>query len=166
MPSAISLLLLTGFAGLMAAAAFEDFRRLIIPNWVILALLALWPAHLATLPTAAWLLDGAGAFGCALGIFAVGALLYARGCVGGGDVKLLAAAALWMGPAATPEFLLLTALAGGVLAMALLTPVGGLITLGRTVLGPAGLDAPANAVPYGVAIAAAALIVILQPLAG
>lgn len=166
MPSAISLVTLIGFAGLMATAAIEDFRRLVIPNWVILALLALWPAYLLAKPVAALPVDGAGALGCALGIFVVGAVLFARGYIGGGDVKLLAAATLWMGPAATPEFLLLTAFAGGVLAMALLTPVGVLVNLSRSLLGPAGPDAPANAVPYGVAIAAAALIVILQPLAG
>lgn len=170
MPSVLTFLSLVGFAGLMATAAYEDFRRLIIPNWVVLGLLALWPLKLATMPTSALLSGAAGAFGCAFGIFLLGALLFSRGIVGGGDVKLLAAATLWMGPAATPEFLVLTGLAGGMLAMALLTPIGALVTTwGRAFLGPAGnaaLDAPRNAVPYGVAIAVAAITVLLQPLAG
>src|SRR5262245_28690788 len=72
------------FAGLMVIAAFEDFRRLIIPNWLTLALALLWPIYLL----AASSLSGAlGAIGCALAVFAVGALCFARGYVGGGDVK-------------------------------------------------------------------------------
>ncbi len=39
-------LALAGFAGLMAGAAFEDFRRFTIPNWLTLGLCALWPVSL------------------------------------------------------------------------------------------------------------------------
>ena len=43
---------LAGFAGLMTTAAVVDFRRLVIPNAVVLGLCALWPLHLALAPPA------------------------------------------------------------------------------------------------------------------
>src|SRR5260370_24293776 len=85
---------LAGFAGLMTTAAVEDFRRLMIPNALTLALCVLWPLHLATAPTIT-LAAALGAAGCGLAVFLAGALLFSRGLVGGGDVKLLTAATLW-----------------------------------------------------------------------
>src|SRR5579875_1130460 len=162
MTAALHLAALAAFAALMLAAAVEDFRRLVIPNRLILALIATWPLYLATgalAPVAAL---------AALG--AVGALLFARGLIGGGDVKLLCAAALWAGPAATPRLLVLTALFGGVLSLILLSPLGARLSLaGRALLGPPdAADAAGGriAVPYGKAIAGAALFVTLQPLFG
>ena len=108
MPLHLHLVPLAGFAGLMAMAAFEDFRRLVIPNAVTLALCLLWPLHLATAatinPSATF-----GAVGCAAAVFIAGALLFSRGLMGGGDVKLLSAAALWAGPGMTPQLLVATA---------------------------------------------------------
>ncbi len=59
-------------------------------------------------------------------MFAVGALGFAGGVVGGGDVKLLAAASLFAGPAHMIDFLTVTALIGGALGLALLAgaPIG------------------------------------------
>jgi prepilin peptidase CpaA len=157
---AIHLVPVAGFTGLMAVAALEDLRRLIIPNRLILALCVLWPFYLAMAPNLS-LAAGGLAAGCAAAVFVVGALLYARGLIGGGDVKLLAVATLWAGPDATPALLVWTGLLGGVLSLVLLlTPL-------RMVLpGPAGVaadDAHPIAVPYGVAIAAAAIIVTIPP---
>jgi len=94
-------------------------------------------------------------------------VLFARGFLGGGDVKLLAAATLWAGPADTPALLVLTGVLGGALALFLLMPFGAqLVAAGRTLLTPSSASSaehPAMAVPYGVAIAAAALIVTLSP---
>jgi prepilin peptidase CpaA len=161
-------ILLTAFAGLMVAAAFEDFRRLTIPNLVPAALCLLWPLHL--LSTGPSLYGGFGAIGSALAVFLVGAVFFARGWLGGGDVKLLAAAVLWAGPAATPNLLLMTGVLGGVMALFLFMPFGGqLVASARLMLGQAllqhesGIAAP---IPYGVAIAAAAVIVTVQPLLG
>lgn len=168
LPTALELLSLGGFAGLMAAAAFEDFRRFIIPNQLILVAVALWPLHLAATPAAG--LAALGAVGCAVAVFLVGALLFSRGYVGGGDVKLLSVATLWAGPSGTPELLVVTGLLGGALSIVLLTPFGAqMAAFGRAYLDPAGsaaIDAAANSVPYGVAIAGAALILTLQPLFG
>ncbi len=151
-----------GFTALMVAAAFEDFRRFTIPNWVTLGICALWPLSLLAAPSAAGAIGG---LACGFTVFAVGALLFARGYIGGGDVKLLAAAALWAGPALLPSLLIVTGLLGGVLALILLSPIGAYLVAGaRAQLGFA--DAPEAAitstpVAYGIAIAAASLIVIL-----
>src|SRR5579884_3359817 len=124
---------LAAFAALMVVAAVEDFRRLIIPNPLTLALLVLWPAYIA----GAFSFIGAlGALGCAAVVFVVGALCFARGYMGGGDVKLLSAATLWVGPAQTPALLLVTGLVGGALALFLLMPMGAQAAqFGRTLLG-------------------------------
>jgi prepilin peptidase CpaA len=164
-PIAPHLVPLAGFAGLMATAAFEDLRRLIIPNGLILGLCALWPLHVVTAPVLTLAAAGTATL-CAAAVFIVGALLFSRGLIGGGDVKLLAAATLWAGPAATVSLLVLTSLLGGVLCLLLLTPIGALIAAARPIVRDSGDPARgANPVfvPYGVAIAAAALIVTIPP---
>jgi prepilin peptidase CpaA len=151
---------LAGFAGLMATAAVVDFRRLIIPNWIVLGLCALWPLHFAVASDLS-LAAGLTAFGCAAAVFVAGALLFSRGLIGGGDVKLLSAATLWAGPSLTPALLFATALLGGLLTILLLVPLAM-----RTMFPPADAGAGAakpGSVPYGIAIAAAALIVTLPP---
>lgn len=163
------LLVLGGFAALMAAAAFEDFRRLVIPNRLVLGLCALWLLRPAVMPASQWLaaLETAGA---AVAIFVAGALLFSRGLVGGGDVKLLSAAALWAGAVEVPALLLVTALFGGLLSLVCLTPAGARLAAARTALrNPADRNAATTrpiAVPYGVAIAAAALFVTIPPRLG
>jgi prepilin peptidase CpaA len=155
---------LLAFAALMLAAAFEDFRRLAIPNWLTLGLCLAWPLYILQGST----LSGAlGALGCAVLVFAIGAVLFARGYVGGGDVKLLTAATLWAGPDATVSLLTVTGVLGGVLAMVLLMPPAAhLASLARAKLGPdtelTGAET-SPPVPYGIAIAGAALIVTILP---
>jgi prepilin peptidase CpaA len=154
----------TAFGVVMAAAAVEDFRRLVIPNLLPILLCALWPVYFAAAPS---LYGALAAIGCALAVFIVGAVLFARGYLGGGDVKLLSAATLWAGPAGTPALLMLTGVLGGALALFLLMPFGmHIAAAARGMLGQPpivterGLGMP---VPYGVAIAGAALIVTLHP---
>jgi prepilin peptidase CpaA len=162
----LQIVALAGFAGLMLAAAFEDLRRLIIPNALIVALCVIWPLHLAAAPS---LYGALGALGCALAVFLAGAVCFSHGWLGGGDVKLLAVATLWAGPEATPALLLLTGILGGVLALILMMPPGAYIaTLARAKLGPSDNSASgghglATPIPYGIAIAGAAVIVILLP---
>jgi prepilin peptidase CpaA len=163
MTLAVHYLVLAAFAGLMAVAAFEDFRRLTIPNWVTLSACLLWPAYFVASPS--W--HGAlAALGCAVAVFLVGAVLFARGYLGGGDVKLLAAGVLWAGPSGTPALLILTGIFGGVLALILLSPLGAyLVASTRLQSGAAAHSAVPGStpVPYGIAIAGAALSVILPP---
>jgi len=155
----LHLVALAGFAALMTAAAVEDVRRLVIPNAIVVGLCVLWPLQLASAPAIS-LVGTAGAALCAAAVFAAGALLFSRGLMGGGDVKLLAAATLWAGPATTPALLVVTAILGGMLAIARLSPLAM-----RAVLAPAETLSAAKRmpVPYGVAIAAAALIVTIPP---
>src|SRR5712672_4818783 len=152
------------FAAVMAIAAYEDFRRLVIPNLLPAILCVAWPVHFAAVPS---LFGAMTAIGCALAVFIVGAALFARGFLGGGDVKLLTAATLWAGAAGTPSLLVLTGLLGGVLTLFLLMPFGAqLAEASRAFLAPSAISADhdaAKSVPYGVAIAGAGLIVILSP---
>src|SRR5690348_9166291 len=98
-------IVLAAFTAMMLAAAFEDFRRLVIPNALTLSMGALWVLDFAAEPS---LYGGLAAIGCAAAVFLGGAVLFARGYLGGGDVKLLAAATLWAGPTGTPTLLVLT----------------------------------------------------------
>jgi len=152
------------FAVVMLIAAFEDFRRLVIPNLLPLVLCVAWPLHFAAAPS---LVGALSAIGCALAVFIVGAALFSRGFLGGGDVKLLTAATLWAGTSGTPSLLVLTGVLGGVLTLFLLMPFGAqLAEASRAFLGPSAISAnhdTAKSVPYGVAIAGAGLIVILSP---
>jgi len=98
--------------------------------------------------------------GIGLAVLVLGFCLFSFGYVGGGDAKLLAGTALWFGWSEIVPFVIITTLCGGVLAIGLLSA--------RRVPLPAGLarlpwlarlhDASEGA-PYGIAIAAGALIV-------
>ncbi|WP_254434856.1 prepilin peptidase [Magnetospirillum sp. UT-4] len=77
-------------------------------------------------------------------VLAGGFVLFAKGLWGGGDAKLAAALGLFVGFAGMPRFLVVMALAGGILAVVVLV-------LRRL---PGGAARSAE-LPYGVAIAAA-----------
>jgi prepilin peptidase CpaA len=101
---------------LMMIAGIGDFLTYKIPNWLTgliavsfipMALLTAMPLETVALHVAA-----------GVGLLIVGFGLFAGGLVGGGDAKLMAAAGLWFGWPASMFFLAYTALAGGVLAIA------------------------------------------------
>src|SRR5437763_10384920 len=79
----VEALAITGFAGVMTVAAFEDFRRMVIPNLLPIVLCVLWPLYFAAAPS---LYGALAAIGCAAAVFFAGAILFARGWLGGGDV--------------------------------------------------------------------------------
>jgi len=95
------------------------------------------------------------------GLLALGFALFALNVIGGGDAKLIAAVGPWMGLAAFPEFLIYTAIAGGVLSAAVLA-MRNFQTSAAAAAGPGAWLArafPENAgLPYGVAIAAGGLL--------
>ena len=149
--------LLTVFPAIMIVAALTDATSFTIPNRLSLILLA------AFLPTALALGRGPAEIGLdvAVGVCALlaGMAMFAAGWIGGGDAKLFAAAGLWLGWPALPGFLMITALAGGGLAVLLLNARSAYV---RTHLAgvPGWLDrltTPGADVPYGVAIAVGAL---------
>ena len=151
-------LVVWAFIGLLGWAAWSDFRRLLIPNRISIAIVALFPAYaLAAGLTPSEI--GAAAL-CAAGLFALGVVLFARGWIGGGDAKLLAATALWAGGARLADFVVITTLAGAALALLLYVPrrlsayLPALVWLEVPVgAGAAARPAPAQ-LPYGIAIAA------------
>ncbi|HYC02565.1 MAG TPA: prepilin peptidase [Azospirillaceae bacterium] len=129
-------------AGLLLWAAIGDIARYLIPNRIPAALVLAFLVQAAVAGTAgslaAHLLTGAA-------VLAVCILLFAMNVIGGGDAKLLAATALWAGPAATPLLILVMGVAGGLLALAML--------LHHRLRAPEGAEPPRR-IPYGVAIAA------------
>lgn len=50
-------------------------------------------------------------------VLVIGFILFARGWIGGGDAKVISAAVLWLGPGLIVPFLLIMAIAGGVLSV-------------------------------------------------
>lgn len=144
MPAALSLTAL----GLLVAAATTDMLERRIPNALAAGLAGVGLARIA--------LDLAGGGGAgpaaadlaaATALFLLGATAFRLGLLGGGDVKLAAAAALWTGAALVLPFLMATALAGGALAVGFLA----LALLRR--------DGRKIALPYGIAIAAGGVLV-------
>lgn len=140
-------------------AAASDAVTLRIPNALILYLLAGYAGAVVMLPPD-WT-DLAASVAVGIATLAGGTILFARGWMGGGDVKLLAVTALWFGPAATPAFLVLTAMAGGLLTLALIAchALGAHRVFGGRL---AALRTPLDRVPYGIAIATAAVAVVAQ----
>lgn len=148
------------FAAALIAAALYDLRTLEIPNWLsLLLVLAFVVAGLAGAPPVVGRLAGLG-LGLSTGVAVLigGVVLFRLGLLGGGDVKLLAAAAPWYGWAGVGQFLLVVALCGGLLALLLLLlrPLTGLWR--GTWLGTwAGLRGEKGEIPYGLAICAGGL---------
>ena len=138
--------LLIALAIALLIAAFTDFRRRQIDNWlnaaVALGAPLFWYASVLGLS------DIAIQFGVALAAFAVLAVLFAIGAMGGGDVKLLTALALWIAPIPFLHLVIIMALAGGVL-----TIIFGAVHVIRR-------SREKIAIPYGIAISIAGLWVI------
>jgi prepilin peptidase CpaA len=150
METALPTLLLAILAALLVAAAHCDWQSrrisnrlngaiavLAIPFWLSLGL-SLWP-------------DIALQLGLALGLFLVFAMLFQFGMMGGGDVKMIGALALWFPAGAVLQLLVVMALAGGVLTIVMIV---------RKRLSKSASEIE---VPYGIAIAFAGLWVIAQP---
>jgi prepilin peptidase CpaA len=144
-------------AALLVGAGVQDLRTMHIANGFPLAiagLFAVW-ASVGLVAGQMPLLDLAMAIGCAVAVFGAGAAAFAVGAFGGGDVKLLAAVSLFAGPQHVLNFLFVTAIAGGVLGLAILAGA----PIGRPALAVAGpLRARLRSgLPYGPAIAAGGL---------
>ncbi len=105
------------FGGLLLAVAVADVRSLIIPNRYCAAIVLLYPIYVITAPSGVDWSDGAIVGGVAL---AVGFLLFSMRLAGAGDMKFFAAVSLWAGSHLVAEFAIVTALVGGVLAIAML----------------------------------------------
>ena len=142
-------LLLGILAILLLVAAVVDVRTFTISNKLNLCVALLAPLYWLSVGLPLWpnvpIQLGLGA-----GVFALFAAAFYAGLMGGGDVKLAAALALWFSPAATLKFLVLMSLAGGVLTLAVLA----LHRLRKKSGQPE--------IPYGVAIAFGGLAILTQ----
>lgn len=142
--------LLAALAIALLVAAFSDLRSRRIGNWltgaIALGAPLFWWASAMPLWADPWTQTSVAAqLGVAAFTFAILAVLFAIRAMGGGDVKLLTALALWIEP---PLFLTL------ILTMALL---GGLLTIGFGAWHVMRRQRDKLAIPYGVAISLAAL---------
>lgn len=148
------------YIALVCYGAWSDARALRIPNTVSLALLAaFFPTALVAgigLEAIAWHL-GAGVL-----LLVAGFSLFAMGLFGGGDAKLLAATALWVGWGEELLFLIFAVvLVGGVLSLAVVLLRKGLGLWPDWLVNSAeGLFTPNKAVPYGIAIALGAMMTV------
>lgn len=163
--AAQDLLLLTAlvFPLLVTAAALKDLTSFTIPNWISLALVAGWvPAAGAALAAGVPAAELLTCLGVGVAALLAGMVMFALRWIGGGDAKLMAASALWLGASGLAPFLMWTTLAGGALTFILIAAR----RHGAAFVGHTGPDAEhwvgrlmdrQGDVPYGVAICIGAL---------
>jgi prepilin peptidase CpaA len=161
--SVTEIALLVLFPGLMAFACASDLVSMTISNRVSIALVAgfVCLAGLAQMPLAAfgWHV-AAGAM-----MLTITFALFAAGVIGGGDAKLTAATALWIGFEHLFEYLLIASVFGGALTLGLLLmrrhplpePLAAQGWIDR-------LHRPETGIPYGIALGLAGLSVYPQTL--
>ena len=142
-------ILLGILALLLVVAAVIDVRTFTISNRLnlgvaLMAPLYWWSAHLPLWP------DIGIQLAIAAGVFALLAVAFYAGMMGGGDVKLAAALALWFSPQSTLRFLVFMSIAGGVLTLVV-------VGLHRLKKKPGKPE-----IPYGVAIAVGGLLILIQ----
>lgn len=134
----------------MIAAAVEDAARFRISNPTVLVVIAgAVAAALITGP--AWdLWQNAAVF---VVVLALGTLAFSARWLGGGDVKLFAAAALWFDFRSALTFVVLVLLSGGVVAIG--------YVLSRPLRPRPAAGKMARRIPYGIAIAVGVVAMIL-----
>jgi prepilin peptidase CpaA len=144
------------FPAAMALAASMDLLTMTIPNRISLGLLA---AFVVVVPftSLSWM-DIASHVGAGLFMLCIGMGMFALRWFGGGDAKLLAVAALWLGFDQLLDYVLMVSLAGGILGTGIL--------FYRSISPPLWLCRQEWAmrlhnkqgdIPYGIALAAAGL---------
>jgi prepilin peptidase CpaA len=158
MATLMDVLRLLLFPTLMAFAAASDLLTMTISNRVSLALGAGF--FVLALAIGMSLADAAMHAGAALLVLVLAFACFARGWIGGGDAKLAAATALWLGFDQLLNYLLVASLLGGALTLLIIrfrvVPLPSVLAGQEWVVRLHRVDA---GVPYGIALAAAALIV-------
>jgi prepilin peptidase CpaA len=144
---------------LLAVSAGWDFASYTIPNFLSIALFAVFVLFVTIsgmAPAAIGMHALAGLAGLAMGF-----ALFAFGLIGGGDAKLFAVIVLWLGFKDLLDYVLMTSVFGGALAIMLIglrtLPLPGALA-GQQWL--ARLHDPHGGIPYGVALAAGALVIL------
>jgi prepilin peptidase CpaA len=142
-------ILLLGLAALLVVAAVIDVRTFTISNRLNATVALCAPLYWLSVALSPWpgmAIQIAGG----ITVFTILAGAFYAGMMGGGDVKLAAALALWFPPDGTMKFLILMSLAGGALTLIILA----IHRLRRRQGRPE--------IPYGVAIAFGALAILAQ----
>lgn len=146
------------FPAMMAFAAASDLFTMTISNRVSFVLIAGFLA-LAFLTGMGWAAIGMH-LGAGLLVLAVGFVCFALGWVGGGDAKLAASTALWLGWSQLLDYAVYASLLGGFLTL-------GLLALRKAPFHPpllmregwyAKITDAGTGIPYGIALAAAGLL--------
>lgn len=147
------------FAGTMTYAGIKDVATMTISNRLVAALAIAYAvlapvAGLASATILASVLVASGVLFCTFAFFALG-------WIGGGDAKLLPVAVLWLGAELALPFLLYAAAIGAALTVALLQfrRVRLPIALQKRAWS-SRLHAPETGIPYGAAMAPAALLLL------
>lgn len=145
--------LLAACGVVLLLAGIQDARRRTIAHWQVIAVIVLAPLYWMATGLAPWP-DMAWRVGAAIATLMLFLIPFHFGWMAGGDVKLLAALALWLPPSLLLPGLQIVAL------------VGGLVTLPFWIAKRRGtaVDQRAVEVPYGVAIAAGGLIMLCEPI--
>jgi prepilin peptidase CpaA len=157
MPTILSLPLVALFPLLMAFAASSDLLTMRISNrlvlvtvvgFFVLALAAGLPFEVIGMNVA-----------CAVAVLAVGFAFFAFGWIGGGDAKLAAATTLWLGFGMMLPYVVMASLLGGALTMAILAARRWpLPQRWQKIAWLDRLHDKKSGVPYGIALAAAGLL--------
>jgi len=153
----LHLSILAFFPALMALSASMDLLTYTIPNRICASLVLGYLAFAAPLgvPAADVLLN----ISCACVILAIVFVMFNLGWVGGGDAKMAAATALWLGWSSILGYGVAVAIYGGILTLIILgarmmplpAALGRLAWVARLHDGKSG-------VPFGIALAAAGLV--------
>lgn len=151
------------FPFLMAYAASRDLLTMLIPNWISIALAATFLPIAVVAGFDGW--EVVVHFAAGVSVLCVTFTLFSFGAIGGGDAKLAAATAIWMGFAHTLDYLLVASVFGGLLTLAILV-------VRRYPLPPVATKLPfaqhlhdaKTGIPYGIALSAAGLSVMPQTL--
>lgn len=139
---------------LLLVAALQDMWKLRISNAIPGAIIGLYLCWLAFAGFQADIWQNAVLF---VLVLTVGTLLFARDWLGGGDVKLLAAIALWFDLAGGMALLAYVTIGGGIVALGLILLRRLLPARVREGVGWAGLQVR-GPIPYGIAIAAGTIL--------
>lgn len=150
-------LLLAVMPALVIAGGLHDLLTMKIPNWISgVLVIAFFPIAfvIGLSPMAVAVHLGVG-----LAVLLIGMGMFALRWLGGGDVKLMAAACLWLGLTGSGMFLLYTGVVGGLFCLALMFARAYAQPYVMTAPGwVTQLMQPKGDIPYGVAIAIGALI--------
>lgn len=142
----------------MIFAGLRDLTTMTIPNWLTLVLVVAFfaAAAMSSMPLRDIVQHTVVGFVCLL----IGMVFFARGWIGGGDAKLMAAVAMWVGWAQALPYFVTASILGGALTLIILgyrnLPLPAFVVRCGWAI---RLHDRAEGVPYGIALAFAGLLI-------